>query len=106
MHLCKTQECVDPLERDYGYVEYLQKSAKKSNHDPISKELEIGKLKYHEARRDYFTASLRPINHLIQIDQKPNLELMEPKSELYKISISLLIGKFFKTDFIIGLTQR
>ena len=50
---------------------------------------------YDEAERDYFTASLRQINHLIQIDEKPNLEMMEPRWELYKISISFQhIGKF------------
>ena len=31
---------------------------------------------------------LRQINHLIQIDEKPNLELKEPRWEIYKISIS------------------
>ena len=56
--------------------------------DPCSKEKQIQYVKYNESRRDYYTPSLRQINHLIQIDEKPNLELMEPRWELYKISIS------------------
>ena len=56
--------------------------------DPYSKEKKLENVKFHESTRDYFTPSLRQINHLIQIDEKANLEIMEPKWELYKISIS------------------
>ena len=56
--------------------------------DPSEKELILQHVKFYEGIRDYYTPSLRQINHLIQIDEKPNLELMEPKWELYKISIS------------------
>ena len=83
------QDDLDPAERDYGYIEYLRKSLENSP-DPS---LEVGLIqliKSNEGRRDYYTPSLKQINHLIQIDQKPDLELLEPKWELYKISISFL----------------
>ena len=56
--------------------------------DPSEKELILQTVKFHEGERNCFTPSLRQINHLIQLDGKPNLELLEPKWELYKISIS------------------
>ena len=89
-------------ERDYGYVAYFRKAMENtwehgvrdlSGRDLPVKEKRIQQTMYHEARRDYFSASLRQINHLIQIDQKPNLELMEPKWELYKVSISFQASK-------------
>ena len=53
-------------------------------------------VKSQESKRDYFTASLRPIQHLIQIFQNPDLELAEPSWELYKVSISFqFICKFW-----------
>jgi len=73
------------IEQDYSYVQYLRKSMMKMTDPP---EDMIQHVKFHEGKRDYFSPSLRQINHLIQIDEKPNLELMEPKWELYKISIS------------------
>ena len=87
------QKDVDFTERDYGYVAYLRKAIDNSP-DLSVKERITQQTMVHEGRRDYFTASLRQINHLIQFDQKPNLELMEPKWELYKVSISFeLISK-------------
>ena len=56
--------------------------------DPFTKECMAKLIKVHEGRRDYFTESLRQIDHLIQIDEKPNVQLTEPEWELYKISIS------------------
>ena len=88
--------------RDYGYIAYLRKSMDNtpehggrdlSGRDLSGKEFRIRQTMFHEGLRDYNTASLRQINHLIQIDQRPNLELMEPKWELYKISISFLPSK-------------
>ena len=87
------QKAVDPAQKNYGYIEYFQKSLKIVQ-DPSDKEKMFMHVKLHEARREFSTASLRQINHLIQIDAKPNLELTEPKWELYKISISFQeIGK-------------
>ena len=76
-----------PIEKDYAYIEYCRKSMINTK-DPSVKEERLQSMKLQEGERDFFTPSLRQINHLIQIDEKPNLELMEPKWELYKISIS------------------
>ena len=97
------QQDVDFAKRDYGYVAYFRKAMENSQEDGSRdlsnrnlsiKEKMTRQAMFHEGLRDYFTASLRQINHLIQIDQKPNLELTEPKWELYKISVSFKpIGK-------------
>ena len=88
------QQHKDLSEKDYGYIDTLRKSII-SEQDPCRKEDRSNKLKLHESERDYFTASLRPINHLIQIDQNPNLELAEPRWELYKVSISFQVMSKF-----------
>ena len=103
MLLHRKQEDVDPCAKDYGYIEYLQKSVVAGNFsltasDVSQKEAMVNLIRLHESKRDYFTASLRPVNHLVQMDERPNLELSEPKWELYKISISFQVRrKFFKT---------
>ena len=88
---------MDKTKRDYGYIAYFRKATNNTPEhggryvtarDLPIKEARIRETMFHEGLRDYFTASLRQINHLIQIDQNPNLELMEPKWELYKVSIS------------------
>ena len=66
------------------------------------KEMMFKKMKFAEARRDYHSSSVMQVNHLIQIDEKPNLELTEPKWELYKISISFKpICKFYLTELTV-----
>ena len=114
MLLWRKQAHLDPAAKDYGYIEYLRKSAKiirenqrkrsalacesssaASNISPIIEPM-LSLIKFHETVRDYFTVSLRQVNHLVQIDEVPNLELMEPKWELYKISISFQNRKFHK----------
>ena len=101
MRLNRKQHNLEPAARDYGYIEYLRRSlmdTADNSKDSISR-----LIKLHESERDYFTASLRQVNHLIQIG-KPNLELMEPKWELYKLSISFeQICKFY---ILILLTQE
>ena len=97
------QQHKDLSEKDYGYIDTLRKSMI-SEQDPRWKEDRSNKLKLHESIRDYFTASLRPINHLIQIDQNPNLELAEPRWELYKVSISFKDTSKF--DKIINWMKR
>lgn len=74
-------------EVDYLYIEYYQKSADEER-DFSLRLGQLKQIKYYEVERDYFTGSLRQINHLIQIDEKPNLALKEPQWEIYKISIS------------------
>ena len=102
MLLYRKQEDVDPAARNYGYIEDLRKALVDGNFldasDVYPKEATMNFIRLHESKRDYYTVSLRPVNHLVQIDERPNLELMEPKWELYKISISFqLRGKFLKT---------
>ena len=86
------QSHVECAERDYGYIEYFRKSMAAYT-DPFEKEEMLRKIQNHEAWRDFYTPSLMPIKHMIQIGE-PNLELAEPKWELYKISISFQFRKF------------
>ena len=84
----------DRSEKDYGYIDTLRKSMI-GQPDPRLKEDISNRIRWHESMRDYYTASLRPIKHLIQIDRNPNMELQEPRWELYKVSISFqVISKF------------
>ena len=85
-YLFQKQIFVHPDKKDYGYIEYMQKATEGSS-DPTFKKV-MTQIKYFEAIRDYGTSSLKPIKHLIQMDKTPNLNLMEPKWELYKISVS------------------
>ena len=90
------QDHKDRAKKDYGHIDTFRKSMINET-DPRRKEDMLNQLKHYESERDYFTASLRPINHLLQIDQTPNLELAEPRWELYKVSISFeVISKFDK----------
>ena len=85
-HLHHKQVDVDPSERDYGYIEYFRKAM--DDPEPGRKEMMFTKVKYHEGQRDFYAPCLKQINHLIHIDQKPNLDITEAKWELYKVSIS------------------
>ena len=88
----------NPAEKDYEYIDTLRKSMI-GQPVPRKKEDMSNIIKSHESKRDYYTASLRPIKHLIQIDQKPNMELEEPRWELYKVSISFQpIRKFDRIE--------
>ena len=82
----------DASKRNYDYIEIYRKSHELVLADPSvdaeGKEHSYHSLLEREAIRDYHIESLRQINNLLQIDQKPNLELAEPKEELYKISVS------------------
>ena len=81
-------------ERNYEYIEILQKAIMNSSGRDNKAGLFLRKIGMM-AERDYNTRSLRHINHLIQIFGTPNLELKEPRWEIYKIAISFkyLIGK-------------
>ena len=72
---------------NYGYIEYYHKSMENIS-CPREREIMLYQIKFEEARRDYFAQSVKSINHLVQIDEKPNIELMEPKWDLYKITLS------------------
>ena len=93
----RKQANLDPAAIDYGYIEYFRKSITTISYSRRTNGYEesLHFIKHHESKRDYYTASLRQVNHLIQIGT-PNLELMEPKWELYKVSISFQrIRKFY-----------
>ena len=62
--MLQNQKDVDFVERDYGYVAYLRKAIDNSR-DLSVKEMMTQQTMFHEGRRDYFTVSLRQINHLI-----------------------------------------
>ena len=77
---------VDP-ETDFEYIKYFRRAAANET-NPIQQKRILHIIQLHEAMRDFFGCSLRQINHLIQYDEKPNLEIQEPRWEIYKISIS------------------
>ena len=85
------QEEIEASERNYEYIEYYRKAYGLET-DPEQKEFFRFEILEQEAFRDYHTETLRQINNLIQIG-KPNLELEEPKEELYKISVSRFMQK-------------
>lgn len=73
--------------KNYEYIEYFRKAMSNSS-DPEFKESALFQVISAEAERDFYEPSLRQINHLIQIDEKPNQEITEPRWEIYKISVS------------------
>ena len=77
----------DRTQWDYEFIEYFHRALALYT-DPDSRSRVLHLINVNEVQRDYFTPSLRQFNHLVQIDEKPNLELTEPQCEIYKISIS------------------
>ena len=53
---------LDPALRDYGYIEYFQKSIPDEPVQDSLKEAALCQIKFEESQRDYFTASLRQVN--------------------------------------------
>ena len=84
--LSRKQIDIPWINRDYSYLEYYRK-AYSYEYDPIKKADWFHALLDAEGRRDYHLGSIRPINHAIQFDQTPNLELKEAKWEIYKVSV-------------------
>ena len=80
------QEKVPWIEKDFSYIEDFRNAYENETGD--NKDLYLYMLREAEVHRYYFTGSLWQINHLIQFDSKPNLELRAPKLEIYKISLS------------------
>jgi len=76
---------------DYSYIEYLHKAMANATNESKEYKMDLFQIiRVHEGFRDYYGSSLWQINHLIQLDEKPNLELKEPRWEIYKISLSFL----------------
>ena len=82
-----SQEKISWTNKDYTYIDLYKKSYEYET-DPEKKIRQLYTLRAVEARRDFFTGSLKPINDLIQFDEQPNLNLKEVRSEIYKISVS------------------
>ena len=80
----------DPAQWDYEFIEYYKKAIAniKGSCGRFEKSKLTNRIKYHDILRDYHAQSLRHINHLIQMDENPNLQLKEPCWEIYKISFS------------------
>ena len=74
-------------EKDYSYIDLFRKAYEIETR-PLKKEKILHELRESEAKRDFFTGSVRQIQHLIQLDPTPNLELTTVRREIYKISIS------------------
>ena len=75
------------LEKDYKYIKFYWK-AYHAQHDATEKENYLSAIYDAEARRDYYTGSLKQISNAIQLDQKPNFEIKEAQADIYKITIS------------------
>ena len=84
--LAARQQDIPWLEKDYSYIDFFRK-AYENETDPEQKMVCLSELRDSEARRDFFTGSVRQIHNLIQIGL-PNLELKEARCEIYKISVS------------------
>ena len=86
------QENIPWAEKDYSYIEYYQKAYDivDGEKNPMDKRLYYHFFRGAVVERYYFTGSLWQINHLIQFDSKPNVELKEPRLEIYKISLSFV----------------
>ena len=88
MWLCLRQENISWENKDYTYIDLYKKSYEYER-DPETKRINrFYALRGEEARRDYHTGSLKSINHLIQFDKEPNLDLKEVRLEIYKITVS------------------
>ena len=85
--LAEKQANIPWSDKDYSYIVLFRK-AYENETQPAQKIECLHILRFNEANRDYHTGSIRQINHLIQFDPKPNLELKEARQEIYKISVS------------------
>ena len=85
--LAQKQNNIPWSDKDYSYIDFYLK-AYENETEPARKIDRLHGLRTSEGRRDFHTGSIRQINHLIQFDPKPNLELKEARQEIYKISVS------------------
>ena len=83
----QSQNDIPSVDRDYSFSEYYRK-AYEYDSPGYRKKSFWNDWQNAEAMRDFYTGSLTEIKHLVQLDQTPDLDLQEPKWELYKISIS------------------
>ena len=82
--LAAKQQDIPWLEKDYSYIDFYRKSYENLT---VKDADALHQLRDAEARRDFWTGSVREIHHLIQ-QTPPNIELKEARCEIYKISVS------------------
>ena len=82
---------IDHSEVDYSYIEYFEKAYETSANDNHKRQRSLlNIIQYTKQLRNYHAGSLWQIKHLIQFDSQPNLDLKEPRWEIYKITTSFL----------------
>ena len=86
--LSQKQKNLPGPEKDYKTYIDCYRRAYENETRPTEQMRFLYRLLDTEAARDFDVGGLRQINHLIQMDPTPNLELKEARSEIYKISIS------------------
>ena len=85
--LLNKQDLVFPNERDYSYLEFIQRGLQFETNQQIKSQY-VHLLRSGEAKKEIWSQSIKEISPLIQFDPEPNRELKEVKVELYKISVS------------------
>ena len=89
LEITQTDSDIPAVNWDYEFVEFYRKACAQSELTSAEEKKDIlFALENGEALRDYYTGAIGEIKHLVQLDSTPNLELKEPKWELYKISVS------------------
>ena len=92
------QKDIPSVNWDFSFVNYHRKAYECAK-STQNREASWIEWQHGEAIKDFYTDSITEIKHLIQFDQTPNLELKEPKWEIYKISISFpFIGNFLNKN--------
>ena len=97
------EETTPSTEWDYTFIDYFQKAYENENNDSALKRNIMITLRKAEARRDYYNGMIKEIKDLEQFDCTPNLELTEPKCEIYKITIN---GSFVCGKGTIGVDKK
>ena len=90
-------------EWDYTFIDYFQKAYENENNNSELKRNIFMTLRKAEARRDYYNGMIKEIKQLEQLDHTPNLELTEPKCEIYKITIN---GSFVCGKGTVGVDKK
>ena len=89
-----TKRFENPSEVDYSYIDIFKKANKNEIWNFRRKQSLVNFVQYATVHRDYYLGLFKQINHLIQFDTRPNLAIVEPQWEIYKITISYLFKGF------------
>ena len=71
-------------EKDYSYIDFYRKSYENLT---VKNAEDLHQLRIAEARRDFWTGSIKEIKHLLQLTP-PNIQLKEARCEIYKITVA------------------